>query len=68
MPPATDTGTLLVGFENPAAAAPHFEQCRTLATVNDGVGLDNAEQSLPVMLCRTSGSWAALWPHLRHYD
>jgi len=68
IPPVADTLTLLVGYERAAEAAPYFEQCRTLATVDDGVGLDNQEQGLPVMLCRTNGLWPALWPHLIHYD
>jgi hypothetical protein len=68
IPPATDTRALLIGFDNAAAAAPYFDQCRMLATVNDRVGLDNHEQGLPVMLCRTTGPWPALWPHLTHYD
>jgi len=68
IPPAADTHALLIGFDNAVAAAPYFEQCRTLATVNDRVGLNNQEQGLPVMLCQTTGSWAALWPHLTHYD
>ena len=67
-PPAAMTRALLVGFNNAAAAAPSFDQCRTLATVNDGVGLNNNEQGLPVMLCQTTGPWPALWPHLTHYD
>jgi hypothetical protein len=68
IPPDTDTNALLVGYENAAEAAPYFAQCRTLATVNDGVGLNNEEQGLPVMVCRTAGHWRTLWPHLRHYD
>jgi hypothetical protein len=68
MPPLADTHVLLVGYENAAEAAPYFEHCRTLATVNDGVGLNNNEQGLPVMLCRAVGSWATLWPRLRHYN
>jgi 4-amino-4-deoxy-L-arabinose transferase-like glycosyltransferase len=68
IPPATDRDALLVGFEDTAEAAPYFTRCRTLARVNDGVGLDNEEQGLPVMLCRVAGRWSALWPHLRHYD
>jgi hypothetical protein len=68
IPPITDTRTLLVGFDNAADAAPYFDQCRTLATVNNHVGLNNDEQSLPVMLCRVNGAWAALWPRLTHYD
>jgi 4-amino-4-deoxy-L-arabinose transferase-like glycosyltransferase len=68
MPPAADTRALLVGFNNAADAAPYFDQCRTLATVNNRVGLENDEQGLPLMLCRTTGPWRTLWPHLTHYD
>jgi 4-amino-4-deoxy-L-arabinose transferase-like glycosyltransferase len=68
IPPATDTQALLVGYETAAEAAPYFAQCHTLATIDDGVGLNNEEQGLPVMVCRTAGSWKTLWPHLRHYD
>jgi len=67
-PATTDTNTLVVGFNNAAAAGPYFEQCRTLAIVNDRVGLNNNEQGLPVMLCRATGPWPRLWPQLRHYD
>ncbi len=68
IPPAADTSVLLVGVQNPASAAPYFDGCRALATVDNGVGLNNQEQGLPVMLCRPAGRWRALWPHLRHYD
>jgi hypothetical protein len=68
MPPRADMAALVLGFAGAAAAAPYFEGCRTLATINDGVGLNNDEQGLPVMLCRPTGSWSALWLHLRHYD
>ena len=59
---------MIVGFNNAVSAAPYFERCRTLATVNDGVGLDNQEQGLPIMLCRPTAPWTTLWPRLRHYD
>ena len=68
IPPATDYHALLIGFNDAADAAPYFDQCRTLATVNDGVGLNNNEQGLPVMLCQLAGPWPTLWPHLTHYD
>jgi 4-amino-4-deoxy-L-arabinose transferase-like glycosyltransferase len=67
-PPASDDRVLLIGYEDAAEAAPYFERCATLAVVDDGVGLDNQEQGLPVMLCHVAGSWATLWPRLRHYD
>jgi 4-amino-4-deoxy-L-arabinose transferase-like glycosyltransferase len=68
IPPAADFRALVVGFEDGAEAAPYFRGCRTLAVVNDGVGLNNNEQGLPVMLCQVAGRWPALWPRLRHYD
>jgi hypothetical protein len=68
IPPVTDTHALVLGYNNPASAAPYFVQCRSLATINDGVGLNNQEQGLPVMLCRTARSWRSMWPLLRHYD
>jgi 4-amino-4-deoxy-L-arabinose transferase-like glycosyltransferase len=68
MPRSFDTYAMLIGFNNGADAAPYFDDCRTVTVVNDGVGLNNQEQGLPVMLCRTAASWPALWPHLRHYN
>lgn len=67
-PPASDTYVLLLGYQNAANAAPYFSDCQTLATINNGVGLDNNEQGLPVQLCRPTASWQTLWPHLTHYD
>jgi hypothetical protein len=67
-PPGSDTHALIVGFTDAADAAPYFEQCRTLATVDNRVGLNNQEQGLPVMLCQPAGPWATLWPQLAHYD
>jgi 4-amino-4-deoxy-L-arabinose transferase-like glycosyltransferase len=63
-----DTRALLVGFNSAADAAPYFDQCRTLAIVKNGVGLNNDEQGLPVMRCHVVGTWAKLWPRLTHYD
>ncbi len=68
MPPESDDYALVVGFDDNADAAPYFDRCRTLATVDDGVGLNNDEQGLPVLLCRVSAPWATLWPKLRHYN
>lgn len=67
-PPPSATHALLLGYRNAADAAPYFRGCRTLATVDNGVGLDNDEQGLPVQLCRPTASWPALWPHLIRYD
>jgi 4-amino-4-deoxy-L-arabinose transferase-like glycosyltransferase len=67
-PPASDTNALLLGYDGGADAAPYFRACRRLARIDDGVGLDNDEQGEPVLFCRVAGSWAALWPKLRHYN
>lgn len=67
-PPAGDTHVLLIGAADRADAAPYFDRCDVLATVNDGVGLNNQEQGNPLLLCHITGPWAALWPHLVHYD
>jgi len=68
IPPVTDTRALLAGFNDAADSAPNFDQCRTLAIVDNGVGLSNDEQHLPIMLCHITRPWTALWPRLRHYD
>jgi hypothetical protein len=66
-PAATDSNALLIGYDNPADAAPYFNGCRTLATINNGVGLNNNEQGLPVMLCHPTATWTSLWSHLVHF-
>jgi hypothetical protein len=66
-PASSDTHTLLIGFNNPADAAPNFDNCHTLATINNGVGLNNNQQGLPVMLCQPAAPWMTLWPHLVHF-
>jgi len=67
-PPVSDTHALLLGYPDTRYLSRDFRDCRTLATINDGVGLDNNEQGLPVQLCRPAASWQTLWPHLTHYD
>jgi hypothetical protein len=66
-PPDVDRNALLLGYSLDGAG-PYFTGCRRLATIDDGVGLDNDEQGGPVLLCRTTAPWSALWPHLRHYE
>jgi hypothetical protein len=67
-PAATDTHALLIGFDGPSDARPSFAGCRTLARIDNGVGLNNDEQGLPLLLCRPTASWAALWPQLTHFN
>jgi hypothetical protein len=68
MPPVRDVHALLVGYDGAADAAPFFTGCRRLGTVDNGVGLENDEQGLPLLLCRPASSWRVLWPRLTHFD
>ncbi|MBP2479338.1 hypothetical protein JOF53_008210 [Crossiella equi] len=44
-----------------------FAQCQVVSTVDNGVGLENAEQGVPITVCRgRKAPWAELWPHY-HY-
>jgi hypothetical protein len=63
MPAARDTRALLIGYERPGL----FTRCRTLATVDNGLGLENDEQGTTLRLCRPTAPWPLLWPQLRHY-
>ena len=67
-PSALATRALLIGYDGASDAAPDFRGCRTLARIDNGVGLDNDEQGLPLLLCRPASSWATLWPRLVHYN
>jgi hypothetical protein len=67
-PTAADRTALLIGYDGPADAAPFFDRCRRLAVIDDGVGLDNQEQGLPLLLCRPTAPWSALWPELTHFN
>jgi hypothetical protein len=67
-PPSSDTGVLLTGFDNAAEASAGFTECYTRAVFDNGVGLNNQEQGLPLILCQVSRPWRTLWPQLRHYD
>jgi len=64
VPPATDMHALLIGYEHPGV----FNRCHTLATIDNGIGLENDEQGTPLLLCRRTAPWPAMWPLLRHYN
>ncbi len=48
---------------------PLFDSCRVVARLDDGVGVDNEEQGVPVALCEgPRAAWAQLWPRFHHLD
>ena len=66
-PPASATTVIAVGYDAAQLRA-WFTDVRQVATIDDGVHLDNDEQGNAVLRCsglRTT--WAVLWPHLRRY-
>ena len=64
----TPTRTRSSSATTRGGAAPYFTGCRPLATIDNGVGLDNDEQGLPVLLCRVTSPWTTLWSRLTHFN
>ncbi|WP_456844895.1 glycosyltransferase family 39 protein [Cellulomonas sp. P5_C6] len=66
-PPAGDAGPfVLVGYDGPPGWA---VGCRTVATIDDGLDVDNEEQGGLVQVCDgPRGSWAAVWDEVTHLD
>ena len=65
-PPADRTVVVHVGDWTRADWSPYFTGCRTVARINNGLGIDNQEQGQAVSVC--SGlrvPWTAIWPRLR---
>ncbi len=63
-PPQGSGPLLLVGRHGDAVQL--FVGCRLVATVDNGLGLDNDEQGTPVQLCDGPREpWPTLWPRLR---
>ncbi|SEG92048.1 Dolichyl-phosphate-mannose-protein mannosyltransferase [Thermomonospora echinospora] len=64
-----DTGgpVIVVGPEGSAALQRHWTEVTVAGRIDNGVGLDNDEQGLPVWVCRGQREpWAVLWPRLKH--
>jgi hypothetical protein len=59
---------VVVGEDSPAAAAPAFRSRRVLAVVNNGLGPDNQEHGLPVMICQAAPPRPVLLPSLTHFN
>jgi hypothetical protein len=67
-PPAAAT-TVIAWTEDPDRTESIFAGCRTGATMDNGVGVDNEEQGSAVLVCQVpADGWAATWPKLQHYD
>jgi hypothetical protein len=64
---ASDTRVLYV--DAAGQLKPYFASCRQLAVYNPPDQVKNDWNNLLIGVCTgPSGSWKALWPHMKHYD
>jgi 4-amino-4-deoxy-L-arabinose transferase-like glycosyltransferase len=67
-PPDSVTTVVVVGGQYPEVRR-LFGRCSVRAHLDDGVGVDNEEQGLPIAVCSGAAApWSQLWPRLRHLD
>ncbi len=65
-PPATTTTVVAVGFRR-ATLSRWFRHVEPVATVDNGVGVDNDEQGMTVWVARgPRRPWRQMWPAMRH--
>ena len=69
-PPAAATGpVLVVSHRGDASLGRVFTGCRLVGRFDNGYGVDNEEQGVPLRLCDgPQAPWPVLWPALRHYS
>jgi 4-amino-4-deoxy-L-arabinose transferase-like glycosyltransferase len=62
-----DEGATVVAIRFPVSRlAAHFERCEQVATVDNGLGVDNEVQGTPILVCRgLRRSWDVTWEQLR---
>jgi hypothetical protein len=66
-PPSSATTAVVIGWFDDDDLARWFTACRTAATVDNGVDLDNDEQGAPIRICSgPAAGWPAIWPQVRH--
>lgn len=67
-PESADGPVLLVHYPDNRRIQRHFTDCRPVARVDNGYGLDNDEQGTLVQLCSgRDAPWSTVWPSLRRY-
>lgn len=66
-PPAADrTVVIHVGDWRPADYSQLFSGCQVVASIDNGLGVENSEQGEPVTVCTgLRAPWTTLWPELR---
>lgn len=67
--PPDEASTVVVVGGQAVRAQEWFDSCRTVGELDNGVGVDNEEQGMPILVC--SGPiepWSELWARFRHLD
>jgi hypothetical protein len=66
LPPADLTVVIHVGDWRPTDWGQFFVGCHVVATIDNGLGIDNGEQGTAVSVCTgLRAPWTTLWPSLR---
>jgi 4-amino-4-deoxy-L-arabinose transferase-like glycosyltransferase len=64
--PTDDDATVVAVRLDPAYLRRWFDDCATVAHVDNGLGVDNEVQGEPIVVCRgLKGTWSDVWPQLR---
>ncbi len=65
-PPADRTVVIHVGDWRPADFGQFFTGCQVVASIDDGLGVENSEQGEAVTVCTgLRAAWTTMWPELR---
>ena len=65
----TDADVAVVVGGQLAAVVDLFAECRVVDELDNGVGVDNEEQGVPVAVCTgPAAPWSELWPQFAHLD
>lgn len=68
-PPESATVLIGVGVGEAGELGRHFATCVLDGRLDNGVGVDNEEQGVPVVVCRDRRvPWRQLWPRVQHFD
>ncbi|GAA2262522.1 glycosyltransferase family 39 protein [Glycomyces scopariae] len=68
-PPPADADTVVFVGMPPGFVSRYFDECVPEAELDNGVGVDNEEQGVPVVVCTgLQGTWDEVWPDFRRFS
>jgi hypothetical protein len=64
-----DASTALIVGGQAEQSAEWFDSCELAGRLDNGVGVDNEEEGMPLLVCRDPlAPWSELWERFRHLD